>query len=81
MPEEPKVNQTENQRKIAFAQSEHVETVIQLMKESTHQGPLLGATEYETVVNASRLDAQSDMINKFINMVDSIKRGGLFEKQ
>lgn len=74
------LNPTENQRKIAFAQSDHVETALQLLKESTHQGPLLGATEYETVINAARLDAQSDMINKFINTIDSIKRGGLFEK-
>lgn len=70
-------NQTLNQKKIAFTQSGHVEAVIAILRESAMQKKLVGDSEYETVVNAVTLDAQSDLIIKFINTVDFIKSGGL----
>lgn len=78
---EPEINQTTNQKKIAFAQSEHVQIVIQLLQECGGIQSLVGENEFTTIVNAVTLDAQQDMIKKFINNIDSIKRGGLVNKQ
>lgn len=77
LPEE----QTANQRKAAFANSVDMGILVQLLRESCHKGPLVGETEYETVVNAVRLDSQSDLINEFINQIDTIKKGGLFNAE
>ena len=73
--------QSHIQKKIAFAQSEHIETAISLLKECSRQTKLVGETEYATVVNAVTMDAQGDMIIKFINSIDFIKKGGLITKQ
>lgn len=74
-------NQTINQKKIAFAQSAHIEAVITLLKECGGVQKLVGDSEYQTVVNAVTLDAQQEMITKFIGMVDSIKRGSLHSQK
>lgn len=79
MEEEPIIPLTVKQKKIAFAQSAHVETVVQLLKECGGVPTLVGENEFETVVNAVTLDAQQNMITKFINMIDHIKQGGLHE--
>jgi len=71
--------QTINQKKMAFAGSEHVAIVIQLLQECGGVDKLIGDTEFHTVVNAATLDAQQTMITKFINMIDFIKKGGLHE--
>jgi len=73
--------QSHIQKKIAFAQSEHIETVISLLKECSRQQKLVGETEYATVVNAVTMDAQGDMIIKVINSIDFIKKGGLITEQ
>lgn len=75
--EEVLENQSLDQKKISFAQSQHIEAVIQLLKESTTKNPLVGETSHATVVNAVTLDAQSDLINNFIHAIDSIKKGSL----
>lgn len=69
--------QSLKQKKIAFAQSEHIEAVIALLKDSGGVAKLIGESEFETVVNAATLDAQQNMITKFINSIDFIKKGGL----
>ncbi len=74
---DPLQEQSLKQKKIAFAQSEHVEAVIALMRECGGVPKLLGDTEFETIVNAATLDAQQNMITKFINTIDFIKQGGL----
>lgn len=71
------VEQSLKQKKISFAQSDHIEAVIAILKECGGVPKLLGDTEFETVVNAATLDAQSNMITKFINTLDFIKKGGL----
>lgn len=73
--------QSHIQKKIAFAQSEHIETVISLLKECSRQTKLVGETEYATIVNAVTMDAQGEMIIKFINSIDFIKKGGLLTEQ
>lgn len=70
MPED----QSTLQKKIAFANSEHVAIVIQILQECGGVQLLVGETEFATVVNAVTLDAQQDMVKKFINSLDAIKK-------
>lgn len=70
-------NQSMKQKKIAFAQSPHIEAVIQLLREASTRNPLVADTAHATVVNAVTLDAQSNLIIKFIESIDSIKQGNL----
>ncbi len=65
------------QKKIAFAQSEHVDAVVALLREAGGVPKLVGDTEFETVVNAATLDAQANLVTKFLNQIDFIKQGGL----
>lgn len=67
------------QKKISFAQSEHLPAVLQLLKECGGVPKLLGESEFETVVNAATLDAQQEMITKFISAIDAIKQGSLHQ--
>lgn len=69
------------QKKIAFAQSEHVETVLLILKEISRQEKLVGDSEYETIVNAVTMDAQGEMIIRLINTIDFIKKGGLLKSE
>lgn len=73
-------SQSITQQKIAFAQSEHVAIVVSILKECSRQQKLVGETEYATVVNAVTMDAQGDMIIKFINSIDFIKKGLINEQ-
>ncbi len=75
-PEESE-NNTMKQKKIAFAQSPHMEAVLQILRESSSRNPLVADTAHETVVNAVTLDAQSNLVIAFIKQVDEIKQGGL----
>lgn len=70
MPEDPLTLQ----KKIAFANSDHVAVVIQLLQECGGVSELVGANEFETIKNAVTLDAQQDMVKKFINSLDAIKK-------
>lgn len=77
--DEPVVNQTLDQKKMAFANSEHIEAVIALLQECGGVPKLVGDTEFETVRNAITLDAQQDLTKAFISAIDAIKKGSLFE--
>lgn len=81
MAEETLQEQSIKQKKIAFAQSEHIEAVIQILKECTVQEKLVGDNEFETLKNAITLDANSTTITNFINLIDHIKKGGLHQPQ
>lgn len=74
---DPLQEQSLKQKKIAFAQSEHLEAVIALLRECGAVQKLMGDNEFETIVNAATLDANSNMVTKFINTIDFIKKGGL----
>lgn len=74
-------DQSLKQKKIAFAQSTHFEAVLAILKECSRQTKLVGDNEFQTIVNAVTLDAQSDMLVKFINQVDFIKGGGLHKAE
>ncbi len=80
MPEDETLEQQSmKQKKIAFAQSGHLEAVLQLLKECGGVEKLVGDTEFETVVNAATLESQTTVITKLIAAVDAIKRGSLHE--
>ena len=79
MDEDPVAVQSETQKKIAFAQSGHVEAVMLILREVSRQEKLVGDTEFETLKNAITLDAQAEMMIQFIASVDHIKKGGLHE--
>ena len=69
--------QSEIQQKILFAQSPFVPIVVKLLRESMVNQRLVGDSEYETVVNAVRLDSQSDLLNSFIRSIEEIQQGNI----
>jgi hypothetical protein len=73
----PLENQSDKQKMIAFAQSEHVGIVIALLRECLVKGSLVGEDEFKTIVNAVTMDAQSNVILAFIQKIDDIKKGSL----
>ena len=74
-------NQTLKQRKIALCQSEHAETIIELIRDCIPQTPLLADTEFQTVVNAVTLDAISTLMREVVDHIDGIRKGKLHEEQ
>ena len=83
MPEEILSEQSLNQKKMALAGSEHAPIIIELMKDCMVQKPLLGKTEWETIVNALTLDAQGTMLREMVDHLEAIRKGSLHtpEKQ
>lgn len=71
--------QSMKQKKIALAQSEHAPIVIELMKDCITQSPLVGDTEYKTLVNAITFDVQSEILRKMVDLLENIRQGGLHE--
>lgn len=67
-------NQSDFQRKLLFANSDHVNTVIELLRECSRQPQLVGENEFATIVNAVTLDANSNLIADFIKSLDAIKQ-------
>lgn len=70
------------QKMIEFAQNpESVDAILAILKRAIgDQNRLVGDTEYETVVNAVRLDTQTDLMIKVLNTIDFIKQGGLHQE-
>lgn len=74
---ETQQEQTIRQKKIALAQGIDMSTLLILLRECSKHEKLVGDTEFQTIVNAVTLDAQSQLIIDFINTIDRIKRGEL----
>ncbi len=74
---ETQENQTLRQKKIALAQGVDMSTLLVILRECSKHEKLVGDNEFQTVVNAVTLDAQSTLIIDFINTIDRIKRGEL----
>ena len=73
-------NQTQNQKKIALAQSEHAATIIELMKDCITKTELIDEkSEWHTIVNTVRLDAESTMIRRMVDYLEDIRKGSLHE--
>jgi len=75
-------NQTANQKKIALAQSEHAPVIIELLKDCISQNPLIDEkSEWQTIVNAIRLDTESTMIRRMVDYLEAIRAGSLHEQK
>jgi hypothetical protein len=73
-------NQTANQKKIALAQSEHSNTIIELMKDCITKTDLIDdKSEWKTIVNTIRMDAEASMIRKMVDYLEDIRKGSLHE--
>lgn len=78
MPEE--INFSLKQKKIALAQSEHAPIIIELMKDCMEQVPLVDRkSQWNTLVNAVTLEANSDMLRRMVDYLEKIRQGGLLE--
>lgn len=69
--------QTPRQKKITFANSVDMSTLLVILRECSKHEKLVGDNEFQTIVSAVTLDAQSQLIIDFINTIDRIKRGEL----
>lgn len=70
------------QKQILFANNaDMVQAAIQVIKESFEVSPLIGETEYETVVNAVKFDTQQNVMLSFLKRLEFIQQGGLINKQ
>jgi hypothetical protein len=77
MPEdsqEPVVLQTIQQKKSIIA-NQYADAVIELVKQSMEQTPLVDETEWKTLRNAITIDAQANVLNKLIEVINRIKEG------
>jgi len=69
--------QSMDQKKMALAASEHSPVIIELMKDCMSQTPILGKTEWETIVNALTLEVQGTMLRGMVDLLDNIRKGSL----
>lgn len=74
-------DQTLEQKTILFANSEHYQGAVELLKRSrTEITSLVGETEFATVVNALTVELETALIHRFVQMIDDIKTGKNLEK-
>lgn len=73
--------QTLKQKSVAFATSEHYAGAVELLKQSrTQLMTILADNEFQTLVNALTLELESNLIQRFVVLVDDIRTGkNLFE--
>jgi hypothetical protein len=76
MPEE---DQSLIQKKISLANNENSSVIIELMKDCMEQKPLVGKTEFETLVNSITLDVQGTMLKNMTDYLEDIRNGKLYE--
>lgn len=69
------LEKTLTQKKIELLRGEYGPVVIELIKGMFDQTPLIGDNEYATVVNAVRMDTQSGIIQKILDLTHQIKNG------
>lgn len=70
------VNKTLEQKKVAFATSEHYQGAVELLKQScTQVTTLIGQNEFETLKNAMMVEFESDLIRRFVLAINNIRTG------
>jgi hypothetical protein len=75
-------NQTANQKKITLATSEHAATLVELMKDCvTHTDLIDEKSEWQTIINTIRMDAEASMIRRMVDYLEEIRKGLLHEPQ
>ncbi len=68
--------QTIKQKKVAFANSEHYQGAVELLKSSlTQVTSLIGETEHKTVVNALTVELETALIQRFVVAINNIRTG------
>ena len=73
-------NQTAKQKKIALAQSEHAPVIIELMKDCATKTDLIDEkSEWQTIVNTIRMDAEASMMRRMADYLEGIRAGKLYE--
>lgn len=70
-------NETMMQKKARLAQGDLAPAAIEILKECMKQLPLVADSEFQTVVNAIRMDTQSDIIIEFIKRLEEIREQGI----
>jgi hypothetical protein len=70
MPEQES-KQSMVQKKIALAGSEHAPIIIELMKDLMQTNPIIGKTQWDTIVN--------DMLRGMVDYLEKIRKGELHE--
>lgn len=73
--------QSLKQKKIILAQSDQARTVIEIMRDCASKIPLVGETEWKTIVNTITLDAQSTLIREVADYLEAIRKGVLHEEK
>ncbi len=82
MPEDELPPQSIVQKQISFANNaEMVQAAIEIIKSSFEVIPLVGDTEYGTVVNAVKIDTQQNVMLGFLNRIEVIRQGALLNAQ
>ncbi len=68
--------QTLQQKVVTFATSEHYPGAVELLKRSrTQLQTIIGEDEFHTLLNALTLELETNLIQRFIVMVDDIRTG------
>ena len=68
--------QTIEQKKVAFATSEHYQGAVELLRQSlTQVMSLIGETEFKTVVNALTVELETALIQRFVVEINKIRTG------
>ena len=69
--------QTLNQKKMTLAASEHAPVIIELMKDCMQNTPIIGKTQWDTIVNAITLEVQGTMLREMVDHLEAIRKGKL----
>ncbi len=68
--------QTNQQKKVSFATSEHYQGAVELLKQSlTQVHSLIGDNEFKTVVNALTVELETALIQRFVVAINNIRTG------
>ena len=67
---------TIQQKKVSFANSEHYQGAVELLKQSlTQVTTLIGEDEFKTVVNALTVELETALIQRFVVAINNIRTG------
>lgn len=68
--------QTIEQKKVAFATSEHYQGAVELLKQSlTEITSLIGDNEFQTVRNAMTIEYETALVHRFVIAINNIRTG------
>ena len=70
------MDQTQKQKMIVFATSEHYPGAVELLKQCRTQiSTIVADDEFHTLLNALTLEVESNLIQRFVIAVDDIRTG------